>query len=34
MLAAVYAAGIEVADIHTAQSSLEEIFIELLQEGS
>lgn len=34
MLAAVYAEGIEVADIHTAQSSLEEIFIELLQEGS
>ncbi|HCH23329.1 MAG TPA: multidrug ABC transporter ATP-binding protein [Oceanospirillaceae bacterium] len=34
MLAAIYEAGLEVADIHTSQSSLEEIFIELLQEAS
>ena len=32
MLSAIHQAGVEVADIHTAQSSLEEIFIELLQE--
>ena len=32
MLSAIYQAGIEVDDIHSAQSSLEEIFIELLQE--
>lgn len=33
MLSAIHQAGVEVADIHTVQSSLEEIFIELLQES-
>lgn len=34
MLSAIYSAGVEVLDIHTQQSSLEEIFMELLQEAS
>ncbi len=34
MLSAIHEAGVEVLDIHTQQSSLEEIFIELLQEAS
>jgi len=34
MLSAIHQAGVEVADIHTVQSSLEEIFIELLQESA
>ena len=34
MLSAIHEAGVEVADIHTQQSSLEEIFIELVQEAS
>lgn len=34
MLSAIYTAGVEVLDIKTQQSSLEEIFIELVQEAS